>query len=201
MTGSPSPARPSNLGLWSATALVVGHTIGVGVFLTPSQLLGALGSPAWTLGLWFACGALVLAGALTFGELASRHPRSGGLYVYLREGYGPRAGFLYGWQALLVMDPGVTASLALGAAEYVGVLWPGAAGHPKGVALGAIWILAGLSLADLRLGARAMQALTALKSCSRCATCRAIQRGFHGNTRLPDVKSKLNAPCSRRSPQ
>lgn len=76
---------PAQLGFWSATALVVGHTIGVGIFLTPGELIGALASPALTFGLWLACGALVLAGALTFGELASRYPQAGGLYVYLRE--------------------------------------------------------------------------------------------------------------------
>ena len=163
LTPSSSPPRPAVLGLWSAAALVVGHTIGVGVFLTPSQLLGALGSPAWTLGLWLGCGALVFAGALTFGELAARHPRSGGLYVYLRAGFGPRAAFLYGWQALLVMDPGIAAALALGAADYVAVLLPAAAGHEKAVALGMIWILAAANLTGLRLGARIVNALAAIK--------------------------------------
>jgi APA family basic amino acid/polyamine antiporter len=156
-------SRPAAIGLWSAAALVVGHTIGVGVFLTPSQLLGSLASPAWTLGLWLGGGALVLAGALTFGELAARHPRSGGLYVYLRAGFGPRAAFVYAWQALLVMDPGVTAAMALGAADYVAVLLPATAGHQKVVALGLIWILAVANWIGLRLTARALNALTGIK--------------------------------------
>jgi len=163
LSPSPSPSRTPALGLGSAAALVVGHTIGVGVFLTPSQLLGALASPAWTLGLWLASGALVFAGALTFGELAARHPLSGGLYVYLREGYGPRAAFLYGWQALLVMDPGVTAALALGAAGYVVILFPVAAGHERAVALAMLWLLAIANMAGLRIGARLLNALTAMK--------------------------------------
>src|SRR5215218_10317360 len=102
-------AGAQRLGLSGATALVVGHTIAVGIFLTPAELIGSLASPALTIGLWLVCGALVLAGALTFGELASRFPMAGGPYVYLREGWGEQAAFLYGWQSLLVMDPGGTA--------------------------------------------------------------------------------------------
>ena len=97
------PTHPPTLGLWSATALVIGHTIAVGIFLTPAELIGAVASPALTLGLWLGCGVLVLAGALTFGELASRYPRAGGPYIYLREAWGERIAFLYGWQSLLVM--------------------------------------------------------------------------------------------------
>lgn len=160
--GPPERHRRS-LGVWSAAALVVGHTIGVGVFLTPSELIGSLASPGWTLGLWLAAGALVLAGALTFGELAARDPRSGGLAVYLRTAFGDRAAFLYGWQALLVMDPGITAAIAVGAAPYVAVLWPASAGHEKAVALSTIWILTGASLTGLRVGSRVLNALTALK--------------------------------------
>ena len=109
------------------------------------------------------CGGLVLAGAFTFGELASRYPLAGGLYVYLREAWGPRVAFLYGWQSALVMDPGVTAALAIGAAPYAVVVWPGAAGHERVLAVGAIWVLALLDMIGLRLSARALNALTAAK--------------------------------------
>ena len=135
----------------------------MGIFLTPAQLIGALGSPALTLGLWLVCGALILAGAWTFGELASRYPESGGLYVYLRETFGRRAAFFYGWQAALVMDPGITAALAMGLSQYVVLLWPAAAGHERAVALSAIWALALANMAGLRLGAAVQNALTILK--------------------------------------
>ena len=151
------------LGLWSTAALVVGHTIAVGIFLTPAQLIGALASPAWTLGLWLTCGAFFFAGALTFGELAARYPQSGGLYVYLREAFGPRAAFLYGWQALLVMDPGITAAVAVGLSQYLRVLWPAAAGHERAVAIAAIWMLALANMAGLRLSTRVLNVLTAFK--------------------------------------
>jgi APA family basic amino acid/polyamine antiporter len=156
-----TPSR--GLGLGSATALVISHTIAVGIFLTPAQLIGGLKSPPLTFALWIACAAVVLAGAFTFGELASRHPQAGGLYVYLREAWGPTPAFLYGWQALLVMDPGIVAALAAGAVEYVVVLWPAAHGYERVVAVAVIWSGALLNLAGLTFGARVFGALTALK--------------------------------------
>ena len=155
--------RASGLGLWPATALVIGHTIGVGIFLTPAELIGALGSPALTVGLWVGCGALVLAGALTFGELASRYPRTGGPYIYLREGWGERIAFLYGWQSMLVMDPGVAAALATGSSEYIVLLWPAAAGAERWLAIAVIWMLALVSMAGLTLSARVLGLMTAGK--------------------------------------
>jgi APA family basic amino acid/polyamine antiporter len=151
------------LGLGPATALVVGHTVAIGIFLTPAELIGSLGAPALTLGVWLAFGALVLAGALAFGELASRYPRAGGPYVYLREAWGSQVAFLYGWQCLLVMDPGVVAALAAGAAQYVAAAWPETAGYERWVAVASLWVLALVNMAGLRASARALGALTALK--------------------------------------
>ena len=155
-----------HLGLWSATALVVGHTIAVGIFLTPAEIIGALASPALTFGLWIACGGVVLAGALTFGELASRYPHAGGLYVYLREAWGERVAFLYGWQSLLIMDPGVTAALAMGAAQYIVLIWPAADGAGRAIACALIWSLALITMAGLRMGARVFSLMTAMKLCT-----------------------------------
>ncbi|MGE5276523.1 MAG: APC family permease [Acidobacteriota bacterium] len=151
------------LGLWSAAALVVGHTIGVGIFLTPAELIGALASPALTLGLWLLCGVAVVFGALTFGELASRHPQAGGPYIYLRQAWGRRVAFLYGWQCLLVMDPGITASLAIGMSQYLVVIWPAAAGRERWLALATVWALAFLNMAGLELSTRLLNVLTAGK--------------------------------------
>lgn len=116
-----------------------------------------------TLALWVACGALILAGAFTFGELAARYPLAGGPYVYLREGWGERIAFLYGWQSLLVMDPGVTAALATGLSEYAVLLWPAVAGGERWLAIGVIWTLAIVSMAGLRLSARVLGIITVLK--------------------------------------
>jgi APA family basic amino acid/polyamine antiporter len=157
------PLSDRQLGLWSTVALVVGHTIGVGVFLTPAELIGALASPALILGLWLACGALVLCGAFTFGELVSRYPQTGGLYVYLREAFGGRAAFLYGWLCLLVVDPGVLAALAVGVSQYSVVLWPGMAGREKAFAIALVWVLALIDMAGLRPSTRFLTGLTVAK--------------------------------------
>jgi APA family basic amino acid/polyamine antiporter len=146
--------------------LVISHTIAVGIFLTPAALIGAIAAPALTLTLWFVCGGLVLAGAFTFGELASRYPSAGGLYVYLREAWGPRVAFLYGWQSLLVMDPGVTAALAAGASQYVVLLWPALADSSRSVAVVLVWSLALCNMAGLTFGARVFGLMTVLKLCT-----------------------------------
>src|SRR6266850_4934998 len=91
------------IGVRTATALVVGEVIAVGIFLTPASMAKSLGSPFWLLLIWIVMGAMALCGALCYGELAARYPQAGGAYVYLRESYGAAIAFLYGWMALLVM--------------------------------------------------------------------------------------------------
>jgi APA family basic amino acid/polyamine antiporter len=150
------------LGVWSATALVVGHTIGVGVFLTPAALIGSLASPALILLAWVVCGAAALAGALAFGELAARFPSAGGPYVYLREAFGAEVAFLYGWQCLLVMDPGITAALAAGIREYLAAAWPSAASGPWSIVV-FIWALAGLNMIGVKLTTRVLSTFTIIK--------------------------------------
>src|ERR1051325_1703510 len=110
------------IGVRTATALVVGEVIAVGIFLTPAGMAKALGSPMWLLVVWLAMGAMALCGALCYGELSARHPEAGGGYVYLREAYGPAIAFMFGWMAFLVMDPGLTAALAVGLATYAGYI-------------------------------------------------------------------------------
>src|SRR5512135_1896446 len=93
------------LGLASAVAAVAGETIAVGIFLTPAGMAKSLGSPFWLLLVWLVVGLLTVCGALTYGELAARFPRDGGVYVFLAETYGQGTAFLYGWMCLLVLDP------------------------------------------------------------------------------------------------
>src|SRR5687767_10405849 len=99
------------LGTWAAMAMVVSEVIGVGIFLTPATMTRSLGSLWATLLVWGAMAALTVAGALCYGELATRFPRAGGAYVFLREGFGLRCAFVYGWMAMLVVDPGLVAAL------------------------------------------------------------------------------------------
>ena len=157
------PALTRRLGLATATALVVAEVIGVGIFLTPAGMAKTLGSPFWLLAVWLTMGASAIGGALCFGALAARYPRAGGSYVYLKEAYGPRAAFLYGWLSLLVTDPGITAMLAVGLAVYVGYLVPLSPWGLKGVAVGAIVALAAVNMVGASLGSGILRALAALK--------------------------------------
>jgi APA family basic amino acid/polyamine antiporter len=99
--------------------MVVTEVIGVGIFLTPATMVRTLGTPGRVLAVWAVMGALTASGALCYAELATRFPRAGGGYVFLREAFGPRCAFVYGWMALLVMDPGLTAALGIGFAQYL----------------------------------------------------------------------------------
>lgn len=151
------------IGLRTATALVVGEVIAVGIFLTPAGMAKSLGSPFWLLVVWLLMGLMALCGALCYGELAARFPEAGGGYVYLREGYGPSVAFLYGWMALLVLDPGLTALFAVGISSYAGYIIPLTPVTAKMVGIGAILLLAALNILGLRIGGGVMQALAALK--------------------------------------
>ncbi|MCI0336837.1 MAG: amino acid permease [Acidobacteria bacterium] len=151
------------LGLGAATALVIGEVIAVGIFLTPAGMAKSLGSPMWLLIVWLIMGMMALSGALCYGELAARFPEAGGGYVYLREAYGQRLAFLYGWKSLLVMDPGITAALAVGLASYVGYLIKLSPIGIKAVAIGSIVLIAIVNILGVRFGARLMQIVTALK--------------------------------------
>jgi APA family basic amino acid/polyamine antiporter len=151
------------LGLRTATALIVGEVIAVGIFLTPAGMAKSLGSPILLLTVWLVMGAMALCGALCYGELAARFPEAGGLYVYLREAFGRPVAFMYGWMALLVMDPGLTAALAVGLASYVGYSLNLSPSAIKAVAIAAIVLVAAANIRGVRLGAWLIRWLTVLK--------------------------------------
>lgn len=107
------------MGLAGTIAVVTGESIALGIFLTPAAMAKSLGSPALLAAVWCGMGLIALCGALCYSELAVRFPHAGGEYVYLREGYGSRIAFLYGWMSAAVMDPGLAAALAMGTAPYI----------------------------------------------------------------------------------
>lgn len=112
------------IGLWGATLLVIGNVIGSGIFLTTGSMVAELPSTVLVLAAWTAGGLLAMAGGLTYAEMGSMYPRSGGLYVYLAEAYGPVWGFLFGWACLLVILTGSVATVAVGFAEYFSYFVP-----------------------------------------------------------------------------
>lgn len=106
--------RTATLGVLDAALLVVGTIVGGGIFLVGQEVAQHVRSTSEFLGIWIVGGGIALAGALCNGELGGMFPRSGGEYVYLREAYGPRIGFLSGWTSFWIAFPGSIAALAAG---------------------------------------------------------------------------------------
>lgn len=114
----------AELGLFSATAIVVGSMIGSGIFLVSAEIGRTTDSPALLLGAWLVTAIMTMIGALSYGELAAMMPRAGGQYVYLREALGPIWGFLFGWTLFLVIQTGTIAAVVVGFGKFLGVFFP-----------------------------------------------------------------------------
>jgi APA family basic amino acid/polyamine antiporter len=114
------------IGLWSAVLIVVGAVIGSGIFLTTGGMAELIPSASLLLLAWILGGVLAITGGLTYAEMGAMFPRSGGVYVFLREAYGPLPAFLYGWASLLVVISGAMAAVAVGFAEYLSYFIPAA---------------------------------------------------------------------------
>lgn len=119
-----SDGLPRRLGVWSAGAVLVGATIGSGIFRVPSVVAAEAGSVGSVAVLWLLGSALTLCAALCMAELAVMFPRAGGTYVYLREAYGPMAAFVFGWTRLLLIQPTVLGGIALIFAAYLQTFFP-----------------------------------------------------------------------------
>ena len=145
------------LGLWSSIGLVIGITIGGGIFRTPAGIATRVPEPALMLGVWVIGGLIVLCGALAFAELSAAMPETGGMYVYLREGWGRPYGFLYGWAQLVLIRAAALGGISSVFGEYfLRVIGADPAAHPEWadyLAAGAI-IFAGITnIIGVRLGA------------------------------------------------
>jgi APA family basic amino acid/polyamine antiporter len=112
------------LGVWAATAVVVGSMIGQAVFLVASDMSREVNSMWKVLVVWIVGGVIVLFGALCYAELGAAIPEAGGDYVYLGRGIGPLWGFLYGWTFSAIMRPGAAAGIAAGLLRFIGFLAP-----------------------------------------------------------------------------
>ena len=115
------------LGLWAATAVVVGSMIGQSVFLLGSDVARQVGSPVKCLALWIAGGIVVLFGAFCYAELGAAIAEAGGDYVYQSRGIGRTWGFLYGWTSAMILKPGSAAIIAAGFSRLATFLWPSSA--------------------------------------------------------------------------
>ena len=119
-----SPQFVQGMGLFSATAIVMGSMIGSGIFIVPADMSRLLGSPALLIAAWLVTAVMTIIGALSYGELAAMMPKAGGQYVYLREALGPLWGFLYGWTLFLVIQTGTIAAVGVAFGKFLGVFFP-----------------------------------------------------------------------------
>ena len=119
-----TPHFVRGMGLFSATAIVMGSMIGSGIFIVSADMSRIVGSPALLIAAWLVTAAMTIIGALSYGELAAMMPRAGGQYVYLRESLGPLCGFLYGWTLFLVIQTGTIAAVGVAFGKFLGVFFP-----------------------------------------------------------------------------
>src|SRR5919197_553157 len=111
---------PRHLGLWSAIAVLIGSTIGSGIFRVPAGVAARLQEPGPVMLAWVLGGLIALFGALTLAELAGALPRSGGVFAYLLEGFGPLPAFLFGWSELTVVRASALGAIDTIFSEYLG---------------------------------------------------------------------------------
>ena len=116
--GEPRKELKRTLGIWSATAVVIGSTIGSGIFRSPAGIADKLPGPLPMMMVWVAGGLFALCGALTMAEVASALPMTGGIYVFCREGWGRLAGFLFGWGQVVMIRAASLGAISITFAEY-----------------------------------------------------------------------------------
>jgi len=153
------------IGLAGGTALIVGITIGSGIFRTPPTIAGLVPSAPVIMGLWTAFGLISICGALAVAELSSLLPQPGGVYVFLREAYGDAAAFVFGWLYVLVTTPTTVAALSVVFAEFLLNLlgMSAAASTVQMIALAAIITLTCANVLGARVGAAVSEVTTLVK--------------------------------------
>lgn len=175
--GEPKTGLIQGLGLFDATAIVMGSMIGSGIFIVAADIARQTASPGLMMMTWVVTALMTLMAALSYGELAAAMPRAGGQYVYLREAFGPMSGFLYGWTLFLVIQTGTVAAVAVAFAKFTGVLIPWFAANqylarvgPLGVstqqllAIAVLVFLTWVNTRGLRVGAIVQNVFTVTKT-------------------------------------
>ncbi len=158
-----------SIGLWSAIAVVIGTTIGSGIFRSPAAIAGHVPDPQVLMAVWIVGGLVALCGALTLAEVATALPHTGGMYVFIREGWGRLAGFLFGWTELVIIRAAALGAVATTFVEYAIRMFgydPGVAPYSGYVHVGAavaIAALAGVNIVGVRWSSRILNVSTIAK--------------------------------------
>ena len=174
-----------SLRLTDGLAMVVGIMVGSGIFRTPGLVAAQLGRPWLTFVAWVLGGALALLGALCFAELATRHPRAGGKYVYVREAFGPRAGFVVGAVEALAIYTAAIAAIAVAAGEFLVRLAGASAALTPWLGAGLVAAFTAVNIVGVASGRRVQNAVTAAKVLALggvvvIAFARGSGAGWHG---------------------
>lgn len=168
-------ALPRVLGLWDIVGIVIGGVIGSGIFLVPKDVAFGVKAPLLIFGVWIVGGLLSFFGAVTFAEMGAALPQAGGMYIFLREAYGPLLSFLFGWTLFLVIDSGTIATLAVAfSSNYLPYLVPLGPWGQKIVAALFILFLVMVNYVGVRWGANLQNLLTVIKFAALAAICTII---------------------------
>jgi basic amino acid/polyamine antiporter, APA family len=151
------------MGLATASAMVAGIILGTSIFVQPSEISRLVPNIPAMMAVWLLAGLLTFCGAMTCAELASAFPRTGGVYVFLKEGISPVAGFLWGWAMFWSMHTGIIAAISVIVARYAGFFVPLGGRGVKAVAIGVILLLSGVNYLGVRQGGALQALLTAAK--------------------------------------
>lgn len=166
---SEKPSHPTGtlertLGLRDLTLLIIGTVIGSGIFIVPGAVLRQVqGSVALAMLVWVTGGILSLLGALTYGELAARNAKAGGIYIYIRDCFGQLPAFLYGWTLFLVISSGSIATLSVAFSAYLGEIVPLTPTLRTLIAVGMIAVVTGVNVFGTRESANLQNWTTAIK--------------------------------------
>jgi basic amino acid/polyamine antiporter, APA family len=154
---------PRHLGLWSAVAVLVGSTIGSGIFRVPATVAQRLQEPGPVFLAWIIGGLITLFGALTYAELAGALPRSGGVFAYILEAFGPLPAFLFGWSELMVIRASALGAIATIFAEYLGYFLPLSPSEVRLVAAAAVVFVGTINYIGVSRAALVMNFTTIVK--------------------------------------
>jgi APA family basic amino acid/polyamine antiporter len=173
---------PRVLGLWDIVGIVIGGVIGSGIFLVPKTIAEGVRAPLVMLAVWIVGGLLSFFGALSFAELAASMPEAGGMYVYIREAFGPLLSFLFGWTLFLVIDSGAIATLASAfSTRYLRYFFVMSPLVQKLVGVVFILFLVVVNYIGTRWGANLQNLLTVIKFSALAAVCGIVFIFGHGN--------------------
>ena len=165
---TPAPSAPDraldrSIGLWQAAALVAGIMIGASIFVQPAEIARHVRGVPAVLAVWLLCGLISFCGALVCAELASAFPRTGGVYVFLKETLSPAVGFLWGWGMFWVMHSGIIAASAVIFGRYVAYFTPLGDAGIRVVAVVAILAISLVNFFGVRQGGALQATVTGAK--------------------------------------